>query len=68
VRSRTAPGGKAFWKNRAYIFGDEFRRYVESDLMKGDPHPDAKPMGTFSIGGKMFADESHGLKSGNANS
>jgi hypothetical protein len=45
-----APGGKAFWKDRAYMFGEEFRRYVESDLMKREPHPDAKPMGAFSIG------------------
>ena len=45
-----APGGKAFWKERGYMFGDEFRRYVESDLMKREPHPDAKPMGAFSIG------------------
>jgi hypothetical protein len=44
-----APGGKAFWKERAYMFGDEFRRYVENDLMKREPHPDAKPMGAFSI-------------------
>ena len=45
-----APGGKAFWKERAYMFGDEFRRYIETDLMKREPHPDAKPMGAFSIG------------------
>jgi hypothetical protein len=45
-----APGGKAFWKERAYMFGDEFRRYIEADLMKREPHPDAKPMGAFSIG------------------
>jgi hypothetical protein len=45
-----APGGKAFWKERGYMFGDEFRRYVESDLMKRELHPDAKPMGAFSIG------------------
>jgi len=45
-----APGGKTFWKERAYLFGEEFRRYVESDLMKRTPHPDAKPMGAFSIG------------------
>jgi hypothetical protein len=32
------------------MFGDEFRRYIESDLMKRQPHPDAKPMGVFSIG------------------
>ena len=63
-----APGGKAFWKDRAYMFGDDFRRYVESDLMKREPHPDAKPMGAFSIGERIFAHESHGLKSGNADS
>ena len=45
-----APGGKAFWKQRSYLFGDEFRRYIEDDLMKREPHPDAKPMGAFSIG------------------
>jgi len=45
-----APGGKAFWKDRAYMFGDEFRRYIENDPMKREPHPDAKPMGAFSIG------------------
>jgi hypothetical protein len=54
-----APGGKAFWKDRAYMFGDEFRRYIESDLMKREPHPDAKPMGVFSIGGANPAHESH---------
>ena len=45
-----APGGKAFWKDRAYMFGDEFRRYIDDDLIKREPHPDAKPMGVFSIG------------------
>ena len=45
-----APGGKALWKERSYLFGDEFRRYIEDDLMKREPHPDAKPMGAFSIG------------------
>jgi len=45
-----APGGQAFWKDRAYMFGDEFRRYIENDLMKRTPHPDARPMGAFSIG------------------
>ena len=46
-----APGGKAFWKDRAYMFGDEFRRYIDDDLIKREPHPDAKPMGVFSISG-----------------
>jgi hypothetical protein len=45
-----APGGRALWKERAYLFGEEFRRHVEDDLMKRTPHPDAKPMGAFSIG------------------
>jgi hypothetical protein len=45
-----APGGRAFWKERAYLFGEEFRRHVEDDLMKRTPHPDAKPMGAFPIG------------------
>ena len=45
-----APGGKIFWKERAYLFGEEFRHYVEDDLMKRTPHPDAKPMGAFPIG------------------
>jgi hypothetical protein len=44
-----APGGKAFWKDRGYMFGEEFRRYVENDLMKREPHPDAKPLGAFPI-------------------
>ena len=44
-----APGGKAFWKERSYLFGEEFRRHVEDDLMKRTPHPEAKPMGAFSI-------------------
>ena len=46
----SSPGGKEFWKERGYLFGEEFRRHVESDLMKRAPHPDAKPMGAFSIG------------------
>ena len=45
-----APGGKALWKERAYLFDDEFRRHVEDDLMKRTPHPDARPLGAFTIG------------------
>jgi hypothetical protein len=45
-----APGGKAFWKDRSYLFGEEFRRYIENDLMARPPHPDAKPLGAFTIG------------------
>ena len=45
-----APGGKALWKERSYLFGEEFRRYIEKDLMIRPPHPDAKPLGAFTIG------------------
>jgi len=45
-----ASGGKSLWKERAYLFGEEFRRHVEGDLMKRTPHPDAKPLGAFPIG------------------
>jgi hypothetical protein len=34
-----APGGKALWKERSYLFGEEFRRYIENDLMIRPPHP-----------------------------
>jgi len=54
-----APGGKVFWKERAYMFGDEFRQYIETDFMKRRPHPDAKPMGAFSIAEGILIRESH---------
>jgi hypothetical protein len=44
-----APGGKALWKERSYLFGEEFRRYIEKDLMIRPLHPDAKPLGAFNI-------------------
>jgi len=55
----TSPGGKAFWKERSYMFGDEFRRYIEDDLIKREPHPDAKPLGAFRLGEEILARESH---------
>jgi hypothetical protein len=45
-----SPGGKAFWKERGYLFGAPYREHIENDIMKRTPHPDAKPMGAFSIG------------------
>ena len=45
-----APGGRAFWQERGYLFGREFRDYVEHHVMNQEPHPMAKPMGAFSIG------------------
>ena len=47
------PGGRAFWKERAYLFGEDFRRHIEDDLMKRTPHPDAKLMSAFSIGQRV---------------
>jgi len=46
-----APGGREFWNERGYLFGEDFRRHVEKDLMMRKPHAKAKPMGAFSIGG-----------------
>lgn len=45
-----APGGKDFWSERGYLFGDDFRKHIEDDLIKRKPHISAKPMGAFSIG------------------
>lgn len=45
----SAPGGKDFWSERSYLFGEEFRNHVENVIMKRRPHPNAKPMGAFSI-------------------
>lgn len=46
-----ATGGQGLWKERAYLFGEEFRRHVD-DLMKRTPHPDTKPLSAFSISSK----------------
>lgn len=53
-----APGGRAFWGERGYLFGDEFRRYVEEDLMKRKAHPQARPMGLFPLQPVESPDES----------
>jgi len=45
-----SPGGRAFWQERGYLFGDEFRGHVEQDLLRRTPHPSAKPLGAFSLG------------------
>src|SRR6059036_2497232 len=41
---------KDYATTHRFLFGEEFRRHVEDDLMKRTPHPDAKPLGAFSIG------------------
>jgi hypothetical protein len=45
-----APGGKEFWKERGYVFGIEYRDYVEKVIMTKKPHPEARPLGAFKIG------------------
>lgn len=45
----STPGGRLFWKERAYLFSDAFQIYIRDDLMARDPHPDAKPWGTSDI-------------------
>ena len=45
-----APGGKEFWKERGYVFGNEYRDYVEKVILTRKPHPEARPLGAFKIG------------------
>ena len=45
-----APGGKGFWKERGYVFGKEYRDYVEKVILTRKPHPEARPFGAFKIG------------------
>ena len=50
------PGGRAFWEERSYLFGETFRQHVENDIMKRAPHPDARPLGAFPLGGESAGD------------
>ena len=45
----STPGGKEFWKERGYIFGDDYRDYVVNTIMKKPPNPEAKPLGAFKL-------------------
>ena len=45
-----APGGEGFWKERGYVFGKEYRDYVEKVILTRKPHPEARPFGAFKIG------------------
>lgn len=45
------PGGGVVWRDRKYLFGAHFRDHVENEIMAREPHPDAKPLGAFSLGG-----------------
>ena len=44
-----SPGGKEFWRERGYLFGEAYREYVEGDLILRAPHPDTKPLGAFAL-------------------
>ncbi len=45
-----SPGGRAFWDERSYLFGADFRSHFEDDILKREPHPAARPLGAFAIG------------------
>lgn len=45
-----APGGKELSNERGYVFGKEYRDYVEKVIMTKKPHPEARPFGAFKIG------------------
>ncbi len=47
------PGGRRFWADRSYLFGESFRDHVETVVMEREPHPSAKPMGAFTIGNRL---------------
>jgi hypothetical protein len=43
----SSPGGKEFWKERGYVFGNEYREYVEKVIMTKKPHPRSQAPGCF---------------------
>jgi hypothetical protein len=45
----SSPGGKQFWAERAYAFGEEFRSHVVNVIMKRTPAPEARPLGVFKL-------------------
>jgi len=52
-----SPGGKELWRERGYMFGSAYREYVEGDLIRRAPHPDAMPLGAFSLSGATASDD-----------
>ena len=52
-----SPGGKEFWRERGYMFGAAYREHVEGDLILRAPHPDAKPLGAFSLSGAAASND-----------
>lgn len=45
----STPGGKAFWKERRYLFAESYQNFIQNDLMNRAPHPDALPWGADII-------------------
>ena len=45
-------GGKGLWKERSYLFGEEFRSLCRKRFDETTPHPEAKPFGAFSVRGE----------------
>ena len=45
----STPGGKDFWEERGYVFGDTYRAYVDTQILPKDPDPRARPWGADEI-------------------
>lgn len=56
----STPGGKAFWKERSYLFADSYRDFIQNDLMLREVHPDARPWGADILNDEQG--ESEGLE------
>jgi len=42
-------GGRAFWDDRNYMFGQSFQNFINNDLLQRAVHPNAKPLGAYKI-------------------
>lgn len=42
-------GGKDFWAERSYMFGEGFREFVDREIIPAKPNPEAKPWGAYSL-------------------
>jgi len=44
-----APGGKAFWADRGYLFANAYQEYINEDVMKRPISREIKPFGAFVV-------------------
>jgi len=51
-----SPGGKEFWDERGYLFGDRYSNYIENNLMLREPHPKAKSWGAVKLNSETIND------------